>query len=135
MTFIKKLILALTAAALLASPLFAHHSTRGIYHEDQEVELKGVVKEWAFVNPHPYLTITVEDDNGEVHDWDVSYGGAAVVHLQRQGYTSDTFKPGEVIIVTGNPARKQGVYGVLIEGDRHPTREDGSPVVKGGSMF
>ena len=68
----KRITLFLACMALLVPQVFAHHSTRGIYHEDQTLELKGVVKEWAFVNPHPYLTLTVEDENGVAHDWDLS---------------------------------------------------------------
>jgi hypothetical protein len=137
MTFSKRLYIALAGFTLfLTSQVFAHHSTRGIYHDDQVFELTGTVKQWAFVNPHPYLTIEAEDESGVLRNWDISYGGAAVVHLQRQGYSSDTFKAGEIITVHGNPARKTGVYGLLIEGGgNHPTREDGTPVVEGGSMF
>jgi len=132
----KKLILVLVAAAALVSQVFAHHSTSGIYHEDQELELTGTVQEWAFINPHPYLTITAPDATGVMRDWDISYGGAAVVHLQRQGYTKDTFALGETITVKGHPARKEGVYGLLMEGGGNiPTRADGTPVVKGGPMF
>ncbi len=120
----------------LAASAFAHHSTNGIYHEDVELELKGTVKEWAFINPHPYLTLAAADEDGVMRDWDISYGGAAVIHLQRQGYTKDTFKPGEVIIVKGHPAIKEGVFGLLMEGGGNiPTREDGTKVVAGGSMF
>ena len=119
---------------MLTSQVSAHHSTRGIYHDDQVVEVTGTVKAWRFINPHPYLTIEVEADDGSINEWDVSYGGAAVVHLQRQGYTSDTFKAGDVIVVKGHPARAEGVFGILIEGD-HPTWPDGSVVVEGGSMF
>src|SRR5690606_14542685 len=101
-----------------------------------ELELQGVVKDWAFINPHPYLTLTVTDEDGVAHDWDVSYGGAAVIHLQRQGYTNETFKPGETVTVKGHPALKTGVFGLLMEGGGNiPTREDGTPVVEGGSMF
>jgi len=129
-------LLALVLPTVLAPPIMGHHSTRGIYHEDATVELTGTVKEWAFVNPHPYLTIRVEDKNGVAREWDASFGGAAVVHLQRQGYTAQTFTPGEIITVHGNPARKEGVYGILMEGGGNiPTREDGTPVVKGGAMF
>jgi hypothetical protein len=136
MTTSKKLLIALLATVGLATQVFAHHSTRGIYHEDQELELTGTVKEWAFINPHPYLTLAAPDANGVMRDWDISYGGAAVVHLGRQGYTKDTFAQGETIIVKGHPARKEGVYGLLMEGGGNiPTREDGTPVVKGGSMF
>ena len=132
----KRIFLMSLVWVCMAGQVSAHHSTRGIYHDDQVLEIKGTVKEWAFVNPHPYLTIEAADENGVLRNWDVSYGGAAVVHLQRQGYSSETFTPGETIIVHGNPARKEGVYGILIEGGgNHPTREDGTPVVAGGSMF
>jgi len=129
---LKKFVSGLLLACLAAGAL-AHHSTRGIY-EEEDVEVTGKVLDWRFINPHPYLTIEVEAADGSKNEWDVSYGGAAVVHLQRQGYSESTFKPGDVIIVTGKPAKAEGVYGILIEG-AHPTWPDGSQVVKGGSMF
>jgi len=136
MTSFNKILLTVIASAALAAQAFAHHSTKGIYNEAVEMELKGTVKEWSFINPHPFLTITAVGEDGVMHNWDLSYGGAAVVHLQRQGYTKDTFKPGETIIVKGHPALKPGVYGLLMEGGGNiPTREDGTPVVAGGSMF
>lgn len=119
---------------LVAATTFAHHSTNGIYDEEHEMELTGTVKSWRFINPHPYLVIEAEDETGTVREWDVSYGGAAVVHLKRQGYAEDTFKTGDVIVVKGPRARAPGAYGILIEGD-HPTWPDGSAVVGGGSMF
>lgn len=127
--------LAILTGVLVSAGALAHHSTRGLYDEDREIELTGKVVEWRFINPHPYLIIEAEDESGTVRQWDVSYGGAAVVHLRRQGYDADTFKPGDTIIVRGNPALAKGVYALLIEGGRHPTRPDGTPVVKGGSMF
>lgn len=120
--------------ALVAGAAMAHHSTNGIYDEENHIEITGTVKSWRFINPHPYLVIEAPDASGTVREWDVSYGGAAVVHLRRQGYTEDTFKPGDVIKVNGPPAKAAGAYGILIEGN-HPTKADGSPVVQGGSMF
>ena len=131
----KALAILVAGAGMLASAAFAHHSTRGIYDEEHELELHAKVLDWRFINPHPYLVVEAEGPDGQMHEWDVSYGGAAVVHLRRQGYTEDTFKAGDQIIVRGNPARAEGVYGVLIEGNRHPTKADGSPIVGGGSMF
>lgn len=128
-------ICVIAAGLLLGAALQAHHSTRGIYDQTREIELTGKVVEWRFINPHPYLIIEAEAEDGTVRQWDVSYGGAAVVHLRRQGYAADTFKPGETIVVRGRPALADGVYGLLIEGGRHPTRPDGTQVVPGGSMF
>lgn len=113
---------------LVLVPADAHHSTRGIYHDDQVVEITGTVKSWRFINPHPYLTIEVTSADGSVNEWDVSYGGAAVVHLEARGYSAETFKPGDVIIVRGHPARAEGAYGLLIEGE-DPRWADGTPVV------
>lgn len=130
--YIKQFLGGILLACITAGAL-AHHSTRGIYDET-DIEVTGKVLDWRFINPHPYLTIEVEDADGTKHEWDVSYGGAAVVHLQRQGYSETTFKAGDVIVVKGKPAKAEGVYGILIEGS-HPTWPDGSAVVKGGSMF
>lgn len=134
MKSIKSLFLLFITISFMSTLVYAHHSTRGIYQDDTVVEITGTVLQWRFINPHPYLTIAVKDKDGEVHEWDVSYGGSAVVHLKRQGYSLETFKPGDVIVVKGNPARAEGVYGILIERE-HPTREDGSKIVAGGSAF
>ena len=112
---------------LAATTAGAHHSTAGIYQQDVVVQLKGKVKEWRFINPHPSLKLEVVDDKGVTHEWDVSYGGSAVAHLKRRGYSATTFKPGDVIIVKGHPTILKDAYGLLMEtGD--PTHEDGTPI-------
>ena len=118
----------LALPVLLVSSLgLAHHSTNGIYNEDEVVELTGVVQEWRFINPHPSLIVEVEGDDGETQAWDVSYGGAAVTHLRRRGYTLETFQPGDVVVFRGFAAKVEGAYGLLVRGD--PTHEDGSPFI------
>ena len=122
-----KLLLTGFALLLMGQAVLAHHSTRGLYDESVELELTGTVKEWRFINPHPSLILSVVDPNGVAHDWDISYGGAAVVHLQNRGYAADTFKPGDVIVVKGRPALVKDAFGLLMEGS-NPTRVDGTPV-------
>lgn len=72
MTSFNKHLLTLIGTVALAAQAFAHHSTRNIYHEDVDLELKGTVKEWEFVNPHPFLTLSAPDADGVMRDWDVS---------------------------------------------------------------
>ena len=122
-----KLLLTGMALGWASQTVVAHHSTNGLYDESIEVELTGTVKEWRFINPHPSLILSVVDERGVAHDWDISYGGQAVVHLQRRGYTADTFKPGDVIKVKGRPALVKDAYGLLMEGG-NPTRLDGTPI-------
>lgn len=118
------------ALSVLGAPASAHHSTRGLYNEAEIVEITGTVRQWRFVNPHPSLVLAVTAADGQVQEWDVSYGGAAVTHLTRRGYTADTFKPGDVIVVRGYAAKVDTAYGLLIRGD--PTKEDGLPILPEG---
>lgn len=111
----------------LGSVALAHHSTKGLYNEDEIVEITGTVKEWRFINPHPSLIIEVTGPDGQIQEWDVSYGGRAVTHMKAEGYTARTFKPGDVIVARGYAAKVKTAYGLLIVG--HPTREDGTPIV------
>jgi hypothetical protein len=115
--------LALCLGSLVA---FAHHSTNGIYNEDQEVELTGTVVKWRFINPHPTLSVEVQGANGP-ETWDMSYGGSAVAHLVRRGYSVDTFKPGDRITVRGFASKAAGTNGLLVRGN--PTHEDGSAIL------
>jgi hypothetical protein len=104
----------------------AHHSTNNIYDEEQTVELTGVVKQWRLVNPHPFLTMEVTGPDGQVEEWDVSFGGSAAGPLRRRGYTPESFAIGEAIVVRGNPSRSEDYKGVLVRGGL--TREDGTPI-------
>lgn len=119
------LILSVTAAAA-----FAHHSTNGIYDEEREIELTGKVISWKFINPHPTLKLEVVNADGKAEEWDLSYGGSAVTHLVRRGYTADTFKPGDMIKATGHPALLEGARGLLMEGTGDPVREDGTAIIQ-----
>ena len=125
-----KSIKQLAAVAVLAAgtqAVMAHHSTNGIYDQAVELELTGTVKAWKFINPHPSLILTVVDEKGVPHDWDVSYGGSAVAHLKRRGYDVNTFKPGDELKVKGHPALVKEAYGLLMEGG-NPTHADGTPL-------
>ena len=111
---------------LLVLPGQAHHSTNDIYNEAQTVKVTGKVLEWRLVNPHPYLVVEVTGPDGRAEKWDLSFGGSAVAPLRRRGYTAQSFKPGEVVIASGNPARSKSFRGILIRGGI--TREDGTPI-------
>jgi hypothetical protein len=124
-----KTLCATLALSVTAAAAFAHHSTNGIYDEEREVELTGKVISWKFINPHPTLKLEVVNADGKAEEWDLSYGGSAVTHLVRRGYTADSFKAGDMIKAKGHPALLEGARGLLMEGTGDPTREDGTPIV------
>ena len=111
---------------IVALPGMAHHSTNTMYDETRTIEVTGKVVEWQFVNPHPYLIVEVTGADGRTERWDFSFGGSAVVHLSKQGYTRETFKAGQTIIARGSPARSEATRGLLIRGNL--TRQDGTRI-------
>lgn len=88
----------------------AHHAAAPIFHQDREVEVKGVVKSWRFMNPHPLLTIEVTDEKGEKVEWGMHF--AAATSLSKRGWSVSTFKAGEVVIAKGHPSKAPGTHGI-----------------------
>jgi hypothetical protein len=123
---LSRLSSAVFCLGLVGQLAFAHHSTNGIYDENTEIEITGKVKDWKFINPHPSMMLEVTGPDGKVQEWDISYGGSAVTHLMRRGYTAETFKDGDVLVFKGNPAKVEGAYGLLVRAN--PTRPDGTSV-------
>ena len=120
----------LAALALaLALPAAAHHGAAGLFDESRTVELTGSVREWAFVNPHPYLILEVAGEDGQPAEWDVYFGPAGVPAMRRRGYSEATFAVGETVVVTGHPAVAEGVRGIEVWGSQSMvTRANGTSV-------
>ena len=116
---------AVLGLAVEAPSIAGHHSTNAMYDESKTVEVVGTVVQWRFVNPHPYLVVEMTT-NGKTEKWDLSFGGSAVSHLRRQGYTAESFKIGEVIIARGQPATSETTKGILVRGGI--TRKDGTKI-------
>ena len=85
-------------AIVFAGPsLLAHHSWPVRFGE--LVTVKGTVKDFAWENPHPMITLEVRTDDGKVEKWLV--GGPAINRMEANGWTRTTVKPGDVITGTG----------------------------------
>lgn len=117
------LILALTPCGS------AHHGEAGLYDETRVIEVRGTVTAWRFVNPHPILRVEVSGEGSEKELWNVAFGPAAVSALRSRGFSAETFKPGDMLILNGHPATATAAHGLTIRGDGSGvTREDGTPV-------
>jgi hypothetical protein len=92
--------LSLAAVALSASlAAEAHHSIAAVYLSRQE-RVEGVVTEFQFINPHPFVIVTVDDD-GE--SWRLEMDNR--FELAEIGMTSETLKPGDRVVVSGSLGR------------------------------
>lgn len=104
-------------------PAEAHHSSEPFYDDQQEVEVVGTVTRFNFRNPHSFLYIEGENDDGEMVEWEVELGAA--VSMSRRGWTPETIQPGDPIRVVGNPSRVPGSHGLCCA---EITQLDGSPI-------
>jgi Family of unknown function (DUF6152) len=91
------------ALASIAAHVNAHHST-AIYDSDNPIELAGTVVEWQFVNPHVFILLEVVDTTtGDKKVWSLEGGNTA--GLFRRGWTPNTLKAGDQIMLTVRPLR------------------------------
>jgi hypothetical protein len=95
-------VFALMAAAFV-TPAMAHHSFAAEYDSKKPVTMKGVITKVDWMNPHVYFYIDVKDDSGNITNWGFEMGPPA--GLQRGGWTRNTMKVGDEVIVEGTLAK------------------------------
>ena len=98
-----KFLFVLQLIALMVSrPIFAHHSSAA-YDMEHPINLKGVVTSVEWTNPHVFIYLDVAGDNGAMVQWRVE--GNSPNMLQRAGWKKEMLKAGDVLLVTGSPAK------------------------------
>ena len=95
-------LLAVLGLTLSFKPLVAHHAG-ATWDEDHRITLKGAVTEVDFSNPHVRIYFEVKEKNGDSVQWTAV--SAPPQRLYRNGWNRDTLQPGDLITVTGAPAR------------------------------
>ena len=102
-----------------ADRVLAHHSFSATYDSANKVEIEGVVKEFVWRNPHSFMRIDVTDKAGAVKTWALEWGSTN--DLTQAQITRTTLKPGDKIVVTGEPARDQSSLRLLIVSVNRPS--------------
>jgi hypothetical protein len=99
-----KRLLAIAALVLCAAPApaDAHHSLSPYIRTRADV-LIGRVKEFAWTNPHTWLTILARGEDGTVSEW--TFEGVSTANLIDAGFRKDTMNPGDPVSVAYNPRR------------------------------
>jgi Family of unknown function (DUF6152) len=120
---------ALAAAAglvIASAPLLAHHSNAA-FDASKRVTITGTVTEWFWANPHCLLSLDVKEADGQVVRWVVET--QAPPNMIPFGWSKQSFKPGEVITITAEPARTGKPVGRLLRA----VFADGRTLLPGGS--
>ena len=97
MTRRSALVLAAVGILLAAVPAVAHHAWP--VDMSRQVTVTGTVTEFLWANPHVMIALDVKDASGQIVKWSV--GGPSTTRMERNGWSKETLKPGEVITGTG----------------------------------
>ena len=99
--------------AVLAAAVFgwvsaaAHHSPAETYRVGERVTIEGELVTLIFRNPHSYLHVRAPDRAAHPRVWAVESGRGM---LLRHALEDATLKPGDRVIVTGDPGRDDGQW-------------------------
>ena len=93
---------AVTAMAALAAsvPAAAHHS-HSMFDLTTEQTISGIVKTFVFTNPHVYLYVNVDGEDGKPTTYIIEM--STVQNTMSRGITPATLKPGDNVKVKMNP--------------------------------
>jgi hypothetical protein len=116
----KKLMLLLVVAALTSTvTVYAHHSFTATYDVGKTIKIEGKLVQLQFRNPHSFLQVMAPDESGNMQKWAVEWGGAG--QLGAQGVTRESLKPGDTLIITGDPGRNSSEHRIRMRTLHRPT--------------
>ena len=116
----RRLTVVLAATLMIAGmTVRAHHSFAATYDESKSVMIEGRLVQFLFRNPHSFVHVMAPDDKGQEQRWAVEWGGAG--QLAGQGVTRETLKPGDVVVISGNPGRNAADHRIRMVTLRRPS--------------
>lgn len=93
-----------TLAVSAAIPTaIAHHSFAAEFDAEQPVTLHGTITQMEWINPHTWMHVDVQNEDGTVTPWMIE--GGTPNTLMRRGFTMETVKAGTEITIEGFRAR------------------------------
>ena len=95
-------LLACGVALVVAAPLIAHHAFGAEFDRNAPVRLRGSVVRLEWVNPHTWIHLEVETEDGS-EVWMVE--GGTPNTLLRRGLKRDCLAPGTELVVDGYRAK------------------------------
>ena len=125
---IRSLVAIAGATAVLAvTPVFGHHSFAAEYDSARPITLKGTVTKMEWMNPHARFYVEVKEEGGKASNWELELGSPN--GLMRRGWTRNSLKPGDSIVVEGYVAKD----GSNLANARQVTLADGRKIFAGAA--
>jgi len=114
--------------AVVAVPVVAPHAFGAEFDRNMPIKLQGKVVKLEWVNPHTWIHLEIEKEDGAKEVWAVEGGTPNV--LLRRGLRRDCLEPGTEIIVDGYQAKD---HSLKRANGRDVTFTDGSKIFLGSS--
>ena len=105
-----KIIAILACLSLAASSSLAHHGSSA-YDFTKLITAKATVTSLVWGNPHCTLKFDTKEEPGGVTTWTLEMYNP--LWMARAGWTKDTLKPGDEILVTFHPAKNGSGNGYI----------------------
>ena len=90
------------AMTLAGAAAQAHHSIAGVYDSARKATVDGVVTQFRFARPHPWIDLR---EAGSEQSWRLEMDDLG--ELQAIGFSADTLEPGDRVVVYGRLARRE----------------------------
>lgn len=119
--------LSIVISGLAAGPAAAHHAFAVEFDVERPVQLVGTVTLVELINPHSWIHIEVEADDGTTATWMIEGGSPNA--LFKRGVTKQSIPIGAELAVNGYQARDGSTRAV----GRDITFADGRPLFFGGT--
>ena len=99
---------------MVCVPASAHHGSAVSYTIEMSklTTMKGTVTSFEWAKPHVFLMYDVKDDKGNVVHWGAETHAPSVLS-DEDGWTRNTFKPGDEITITVFPSRVGAPRGLI----------------------
>ena len=114
---VKSLLVVGVALLLIAPPSLEHHSG-AMFEAEKTVTLSGTVKEFRYINPHSWLIVDIENDDGSITTWGFEAEGPQ--DLMQGGVRKSDLPPGARVTVTAHPmrdGRPAGAWSTIVKED------------------
>ena len=121
------LLLAVAGLLLAARPGVAHHAFSAEFDANRPLTLHGTVARTEWINPHSWIHIDVEGDDGQTVTWAIECGAPNA--LMRRGLNKNSIPVGTELVIDGFGAKD----GSTTANARDITLPDGSEFFVGSS--
>jgi hypothetical protein len=105
--------------AMYGALALAHHSFTTAYLLDQQIRIEGTIVQMLLRNPHSFIHVIALDSAGNEQRWAVEWSAAA--GLIRSNIERTTLKPGDKVVIVGNPGRNPEDHRILVRSIVRPS--------------